>query len=349
MFKTRWEAAPAVAEFYSDIHLFHKHNGAASIHAQKIYASSAKEIYLIGDVIDFEKLLSDYKFVEPPAQFSSVLAKIGYSSFEHHLRVIDALFYQAERGTRIKLSGGNHDPGFFLLNGQNKDGIEIADSWKYTALDGRRYHIEHGQHFDRFFKNGYKGLWVELGCRAMDTTLWADYHVGRVLKGYDYNLTNKMKQAFKESVVLNDFKNNAFKKAVSHGDDGIIAGHIHYSENTHIYADQEKPGEGRSIHYINTGDGLTHGSSQVHSEDGRWRSVPAHTVAHQGRDILDHDNPLKTYRPLTMAFLQTAWEKELEYATLCEKGHIKPGLEKPALVQLRERESVAPAPAPAFA
>ena len=295
------------AQFFSDTHTFHKHNGGVPKHLQKLYASEAEKIYFVGDTTDFEYVAhalheKGYKLRDFPADFTKVLEILKPHNQEMHLRFYDAMIYKAAQGKELVFLGGNHDEGMDLLDGLALEDIAIRKEAIYDAGVHGRYHVEHGQHFDEWFGKGYSDWVSEKACRILDHALEFDFELGQKFPKLSetYAFTNTLKGFAKSVGVVKPFKNNALAKAFKKGVDGVICGHIHKAANTfEAYRD-------RTIQYINTGDGLTHGTSWIHDQ-GVWSKLKRKSLPEWTKEILDPlSNPLEKYkyRDQSIAFLQ---------------------------------------------
>lgn len=303
------------AQFFSDTHTFHPYNGGVYKHLQKLYASTAEKLFFVGDVTDFEYIahaLGDRGFSldKFPTDFKKVLEILKPHNAEHHLRFYDAMHLKAAGGTEVTFLGGNHDEGMDLLDGLSLDDISIKKETVYDAGKHGRYHVEHGQHFDEWFGKEYSD-WVSYNaCRILDGALKVDFKLGQKMEALKeaYPFTNVLKGFAKSVGVVKPFKKNALAKAFEMNATGVIAGHIHKAANkTENY-------NGRDIQYINTGDGLTHGTSWGHSADGQWRKIKRKHLPKSSAEVLEAVNPIEeVYREQTWMFLQTGWSAQLAY------------------------------------
>lgn len=323
------------AQFFSDTHTFHKHNGGVPKHLQKLYASNADQIYFVGDTTDFEYVVSalekkGYGLENFPTDFMKVLDVLKPHNQEMHLRFYDAMNFKAAQGKEIIFLGGNHDEGMDLLDGRMINGLQIKKETTYDAGQYGRYHVEHGQHFDEWFGKGYSDWVSEKACRILDRTLELDYEIGQKFESMKeaYAFTNVLKGVAKSVGVVKPFKNNALAKAFNLGADGVICGHIHKSANV-----MEEFG-GRQIRYLNTGDGLTHGTSWTHNE-GVWSKLKRKALPESAKDILEpSSNILEKYRPQSIEFLKAGWRAQLEY--LHSKARAKHAVKNEGLAPVLE-------------
>src|ERR1700733_905859 len=87
-------------------------------------------IYLVGDIIDGWRL------------------KTGWYWPQAHNDVVQKLLKRAHKGARIIYIPGNHDEFMRAYIGHNFGGIEIEETAIHNGLDGKRYLVMHGDHFD---------------------------------------------------------------------------------------------------------------------------------------------------------------------------------------------------------
>lgn len=335
MGKTTLDFAAVRAQFFSDSHTFRHYNGGAEKQLLKAFASASDPnfkapTYYVGDIIDFEFIEArmkklGYTLDNFPTKFQDALKIIApqptekesqyytpdmyWQDVNMHHRFFDTMMFKGSKDQETILMGGNHDPGFFLLAGETINGITIKKEDIYTTNHGKKYDVEHGQEFDKYFlgENPYDKPIVQFACRVVDAAMEQDYLWGRKYESLEgqYFMTNAIKWLAKQSPeILPIFKRNADIKVQKLGLDGVICGHIH------LFADSTlKSG----AHYLNIGDGMTHGNSLAHMDDDNWLKVHKKNMPKSAKEILENVNPLERFRSNTQTFLQRAWEAELEH------------------------------------
>ena len=122
-----------------------------------------------------------------------------------------------------------------------------------------------------------------------------------------FPVRNALKALGKQYVK--SFRRKAIDKVVETQMDGIICGHIHRQDQRNIKIFK---GAKEKRLYINSGDGLTHGTSSAHTEDGEWIDLKAKHVPAKACAILAARNPLRQFRAHSLRFLQAAWDAQLQ-------------------------------------
>ena len=218
---------PHEAVFLSDIHL-----GTRSLQAKALASFleevDTRQLYLVGDIIDFWNLNSLNQYWS-----------------KQHTRVIKAIVKLVKRGTRVVYVPGNHDEVLREITPIAFSGFLIVDEAKFE-FRGRRYLVIHGDAFDHMLKIA-KPLYV-LGAFVYDFLVMFNrfYNSVRRLFGRPYwSLSMYLKHRAKEAVgIMKKFESLALQYARSQGCDGVICGHIH------------NPVLNTEIGYFNCGDGI---------------------------------------------------------------------------------------------
>jgi UDP-2,3-diacylglucosamine pyrophosphatase LpxH len=235
------------AIFISDTHL-----GSRACRAEAMLsflkAYESQFLFLVGDIIDFWAMS---RGVYWPAAHNTVIQKI--------LR-------KARHGTEVVLIPGNHDEALQDYVGTAFGGIHVAADCVYTALDGRRYALLHGDKYDQVTAChrwvsvlgdvAYNGLVrVNRGLSLARRKLgiaghWsiADYAKRNVLRAVSFI------SAFEEAVV---------RDVRRLGVDGVVCGHIHTPVIKII--------DGTT--YMNCGDWVDNCTAIVEHCDGRMELV----------------------------------------------------------------------------
>lgn len=338
----KFELAPPIsdlnlrAHFLSDTHLFQRLNGAAQRHVKTIFSTPAVDIHLVGDVCDFEHVYRRLNKAELalenfPREFSDVLEfltslkkkqRLEPNKAEIHLRFIDALMFGVDAGKNITMYRGNHDDGLAKLEDENVKGIAIKRQDIFTGAGGKRYQVEHGQWFDAGYIQKYSGILYGAGSEILESAMRLDGVLGLFIPPLKESFVaiNLTKKLGKSLGLMKRFRKTAAAKAFSVGADGVICGHIHSQDDRDVIDArkvnvQPRNGEKTKIRYLNIGDGQTHGSSLVQTEDGIWAPIvdTNKQLPSSANDILEDINPYARYRPDTTDFLQVVWEAHLEF------------------------------------
>lgn len=308
------------AIFISDTHLLHPRNGAASIHLRSIFGAEVGAVYAVGDTIDLEAVedslqrlgLREEQF---PESFGDVLRLIEFPDMDTHLRVIDTMMARADLGDTVRLITGNHDIALDMLDGDNFNGVGIRNSESFTDGAGRRFLVEHGHMLDPGFLQDYKGMY-SVGDAILHGSLWVDHKLGQVIPQlkHEFYLSNGLKKIGK--MYIKGFMDRAMERAKEEGADGIICGHIHKQDFTDTVKHTFRPGTLNSgALYINCGDGLTHGTSLLHTggdSDADWHLQSAKHLSKDTFEIMAEENPYGRYREQTLEMLQAIWTAHLE-------------------------------------
>ncbi len=318
------------ALFLSDSHLLNPRNGAAAKQLQILQQSQSDELFLIGDIIDFERIF-EILAKNPditPADFPATIHELfkileddskGFPDLEIHLRYFDVIFAKIAEGTKVTYIPGNHDENLDAFEGLVKHGIYFAKSHIYQSEDEKRYLVEHGHRFDPGFLQR-NTAWYRIGSDILDHTMMADNWIGEqipALKGAFFiaNTTKAIGKAY-----IHSYQTNAIMRAMEEQVDGVISGHIHKLADKEIgLRDIFKKAAAKSmgikkndtIEYKNTGDGLTHGTAIGYVEGNEWMKIKPKNLDKSQRPTIETDNPHAQYRATTLEFLQESWEANL--------------------------------------
>jgi UDP-2,3-diacylglucosamine pyrophosphatase LpxH len=187
---------------------------------------------------------------------------------QSHTNVVRRILTAAKRGTRVIYIAGNHDEALrgLMPFGVNFGNIELLNSYKYTAVNGKTYMVMHGDAFDTLIRVKLKFL----------------YHVGDVL--YNWLLeVNHWLQKLRNFFGMNYWSLSAYlkyktKQALSYLSDyelllvdyckrkqvdGVICGHVHHADIKII----------DGIEYMNDGDWVESMSALVEHHDGTWEII----------------------------------------------------------------------------
>ena len=228
--------------FISDVHL-----GSRGAQAERMLDflrwHDADTIYLVGDIIDGWKM------------------KNGWYWPQSHNDVVQKLLRKARKGSRIIYVPGNHDEFLRGYYGTHFGGIEVAETAIHSGVDGRRYLVIHGDHFDLVVT---QARWLALlGDKAYDAAIvlnrWFNA-IRRLLRLPYWSLSQWAKHKVKNAVnFIGAFETTLAAEAQRHNADGVICGHIHHA------AIHDKFG----VRYINCGDWVESCTAIAEHEDGR--------------------------------------------------------------------------------
>ena len=204
--------------------------------------ANAERIYLVGDIIDLQRMKSRPMF--PDA----------------HMRVIAELMRLANRGTEVIFIPGNHDFEFRNLVGREIAGIPILLEGSHMTPTGQKLLIMHGDVLDGRIRTGTN--LERFGAAAYFLLSEADVLYNRLRErlGHDYlpvgaAIKRRLKSA---QEYIERYEIAAADYALERGFDGVVCGHIHKPCIRHI---------GGAI-YANDGDWVEHRTALAESSDG---------------------------------------------------------------------------------
>ncbi|WP_347099716.1 UDP-2,3-diacylglucosamine diphosphatase [Sagittula stellata] len=232
--------------FLSDVHLGTR-GCRARLLAEFLAKHDAETLYLVGDIVDGWRL------------------KKGWHWPEDHNAVIQAILEKARSGTRVIFIPGNHDEVFRDYVGLHLGGIELKRQDSFTAADGRRYLVTHGDEFDAVVANA---KWLAcLGDSAYAALIWLNPKINMVRRLWSHrywSLSKWSKQQVKQAVnYICKFEEVLALDARQKGFDGVICGHIHHASIREI----------GDIRYINTGDWVESCTAVIENAAGEMRLV----------------------------------------------------------------------------
>jgi UDP-2,3-diacylglucosamine pyrophosphatase LpxH len=209
--------------FISDVHLGTKGCKAKRLH-QFLDSFTADNLFLVGDIIDGWALRRRHYWTKTQTE---VIRRILKLSERMHVVYI----------------AGNHDEfirPFFRYDFQF-GACEIVDSYDYSGIDGRKYYISHGDHFDLTMK--------------IPTPL-----INLCAHVWDYIPHDPGQDSFSDKM----YKILGTEKTISKyirakGYDVAICGH------THVPKIEEN--------YMNCGDWVKNCTALVEHRDGRWELI----------------------------------------------------------------------------
>jgi len=226
----------------SDIHLGYRHCKADFL-LEFLTSVRFETLYLVGDVIDFWSLRSQWHW---PAQHSAALR---------------ALLERADRGSRVVYIPGNHDELVRDFAGNVFGRIAIQKQAVHTTACGQRLLVTHGDEFENLIR--CSPLLRVLGSASYSALLRVNrlYNLWRSWRGHPYwslatHLKNRVGNARR---AIESFERAAVEYASARGFDGIVCGHIH---QPHV---RELDG----IVYCNDGDWVENCTALAENPDGR--------------------------------------------------------------------------------
>lgn len=227
--------------FLSDIHLGTRGCQAALL-LDFLEHNEAETYYLVGDVFDGWRL------------------RRGWHWPQEHNDVVQALLAKAHDGANIVFIPGNHDEVMRNYLGTHFGGIEVMSEASFTAADGKRFLVTHGDQFDAVVVHA---KWLaHVGDRAYEFALWLNTWLNRLRRlwgGQYWSLSNWAKQQVKQAVnFIGEYESVLTDEARRGGYDGVICGHIHRANRRDI----------DGIDYINTGDWVESCTAVVEKPDG---------------------------------------------------------------------------------
>src|SRR5262245_24678444 len=214
----------------------------------------ADSIYLVGDIVDGWALRS------------------GWYWPQSHNDVVQKLLRQARKGVRVVYVPGNHDEFLRDYYGTHFGGIEVAETAIHTGVDGRRYLVIHGDHFDLVVRHA---RWLALfGDHAYDSALVLNRVFNNLRRklGFPYWSLSQLLKVKNAVSYIGKYERALATEAERHDAQGVICGHIHHAA---IHDDF-------GIRYINCGDWVESCTAIAEHADGRFeiitwtQSVPNH-------------------------------------------------------------------------
>ena len=214
--------------FLSDVHLGTR-GCQAELLTDFLLQNNAESIYLVGDIFD-----------------GWALSRRGWHWPQAHNNVVQVLLDKARKGTRVIFVPGNHDEVMRNYLGTHFGGIKVTQTSEFTALNGKRFLVTHGDQFDTVVMNA---KWLaHLGDAAYDFLIWVNPKINRIRSlwgGQYWSLSKWAKRQVKAAVsFIGQYEDVLADEAKRGGFDGVICGHIHHANMREI----------QGITYINTGD-----------------------------------------------------------------------------------------------
>ena len=248
----------------SDVHLGTKASRAPEL-LKFLTSVHADKIYLVGDIVDLERM--KWRPAFPDA----------------HMAVVAELARQAANGTEVIYIPGNHDHEFRQAAGTEVLGIPIVLEAMHTTPCGRRLLVAHGDELDGRIRQGTN--LEKFGAAAYFLLTEADILINRFrrLLGQDYfSLSANIKQRLASAnQFIQLFETVATEYAAERGFDGNVCGHIHRPCMRRI-------GEHLDL---NDGDWVEHSTALTEADDGtlqilNWRTGSVHVALAGGTQEL---------------------------------------------------------------
>jgi len=252
--------------FISDIHLGTRGCKADAL-CDFLKNNTCDNLFLVGDIIDGWRLKKRWYFPQS------------------HTNVVRRILTAAKRNTKVYYILGNHDEVLrkFLNFDISLGRIKITNRYDYTAVNGKRYFVVHGDIFDGLMMPEKKWI-MHIGDTLYNLLIWFNTHFNTVRGwlGFDYwSLSKFLKSKTKGAVqYINGFEHHVAAYCYRKGYDGAICGHIHTAEIKTI----------DDIEYMNDGDWVESCSALVEHHDGTWEIIYwPHDPNHKELDDVDHD------------------------------------------------------------
>jgi UDP-2,3-diacylglucosamine pyrophosphatase LpxH len=244
----------------SDVHLGTSASRAADL-LEFLSSVQAEKIYLVGDIIDLERMR-----VRP--QFPDV-----------HRQLVSLLIHLASTSTDIVFIPGNHDYQFRDLAGSDICGIPVRLEAEHVTGEGRRLLIAHGDILDSRIRQGTN--LEKFGAAAYGVLQQLDVLINQLRSrlGHDYvSIMSQVKHRLSSAnEYIRRFEEVAANYACERGFDGIVCGHIHRPGIRDI---------GGTL-YANDGDWVEHRTALAEDSSGalailRWEAGRVRTGAVAG-------------------------------------------------------------------
>lgn len=232
--------------FISDLHLG-THSSRADELLDFLTELAAERIYLVGDIVDLERMKSRPMFPD------------------HHMRVVAELARFAAAGTEVLFIPGNHDHEFRNLAGRDVFGIPVVLEAEHETPAGHRFLVTHGDLLDGRIRRGTSlekfGAAAYLFLTEADAMLnrWRRA-LGRDYVSYSAAIKRRLSGA---QEYIQRFESVAVEYAAERGYDGIVCGHIHRPNLRRI----------DGLVYANDGDWVEHGTALTETVTGELELV----------------------------------------------------------------------------
>jgi UDP-2,3-diacylglucosamine pyrophosphatase LpxH len=234
------------AVFISDVHLGTKMSQPHLL-LDFFKTFECDHLYLVGDLIDGWYMSKNFFWPQD------------------HNDVVQKLLRRARKNTHVTYIPGNHDEFLRSFCDHEFGNVSLLRQDTYTALNGKKYLIMHGDEFDAVIQNA---KWLaHLGSWAYDVSIAFNVFVARVRKWFGlpyWSLSAWLKYKVKEAVnFIGSFEENLASYAKTKGCDGVICGHIHHANMRMI----------EDVEYMNCGDWVESCTALVENLDGTWEII----------------------------------------------------------------------------
>jgi UDP-2,3-diacylglucosamine pyrophosphatase LpxH len=239
--------------FVSDVHLGTP-DCKASYLLDFLRQLRCEKLYLVGDIIDLE-----------------ALAKRPWWHADHGA-VIAEVLAMARHGVEVTYIPGNHDAPMRAFAGQDFAGVRIALDAVHEGIDGRRYHVSHGDEFD---SEHIGSSWMlQLGEALHRFICWSNrrVHAVRQRMALPYLPLSIIVKSHigKALAYIRAYEQRVASDARERGFDGHICGHIHFGHLREI----------GGVLYLNDGDWVEHCTALIEDHTGameliHWSEQPA--------------------------------------------------------------------------
>jgi UDP-2,3-diacylglucosamine pyrophosphatase LpxH len=178
----------------------------------------------------------------------------------------------ARRGVEVTYIPGNHDAPMRAFAGQNFAGVQIALDAVHEGIDGRRYHVSHGDEFDP--EHIGRSWMLYLGEALHRFICWSNrrVHALRQRMALPYLPLSIIVKSHigKALAYIRAYEQRVASDARERGFDGHICGHIHFGHLREI----------DGVLYLNDGDWVEHCTALVEDHTGameliHWSEQPA--------------------------------------------------------------------------
>lgn len=240
--------------FLSDVHL-----GTRACQAERLLdflrVYDAEQVLLVGDIVD---LLA--------------MRKTGIYWSPAQNTFVQKILRRARHQVGVIFVPGNHDDAAREHAGIAFGSIQVEREWAYTAGDGRRFLVTHGDQFDGVIR--YHSWLALLGGRAYGVVLQLNVFVSWLRRRLGmtsyWSLSGFVKRRVPRAVsYISEFEHAVVRHARERGFDGVICGHIHAAAMKNF---------GGTV-YVNCGDWVDSCTAVVEHLDGRlelieWDGAP---------------------------------------------------------------------------
>ena len=238
------------AIFISDVHL-----GTRACQADRLLeflrAYESDHLFLIGDIVDF---------------WAMKRRGVYWSAAQNTL--VQKILKRARHHTNVVFIPGNHDEVARDHVGTSFGNIQVLHECVYTAADGRRYLLLHGDEFDGVTR--YHRWLAILGDHAYALVVRANILLSRLRRGLGipgyWSLSGYAKRKVKKAVnFIFDFEEAVVRHAKDRDVHGVICGHIHAATIRDV----------DGLLYVNCGDWVDSCTAIIEHYDGRMELMRA--------------------------------------------------------------------------